>query len=175
MTRWRLPEPKSAGQKSRAKPRVDYAELFAFQCKAAGIVEPAREFVFSPERKWRFDFAWVGFGVAVEIEGLVVRKVNGVMQVSGRHASITGMREDMVKYNNAALFGWMVLRFDQSLVKSGEALAMTERVLSSRLSAGSRPTGALDEQGNLEADTGPRMVRGQQRRARALAGSRGAL
>lgn len=81
----------------------------------------SRQFMFDPtgKRKWRFDFAWPDIKVAVEYEGLVMRKVNGVWQVGGGHATITGMREDMIKYNAAALLGWRVFRYERELVRNG--------------------------------------------------------
>ena len=115
----------------RRKPsaRSESAELLAFQIRAHRLEVPQREFVFHPSRKWRFDFAWHRARVAVEVEGLVVTRVNGKLQVSGRHASIAGMREDMEKYNEAALLGWRVLRFEQSTIKSGEAIATIHRAM----------------------------------------------
>lgn len=100
-------------------------------------------------RLWRFDFAWPQFKVAVEIEGLVVRKLyeryealdennktviryRDVLAVTGRHASVNGFREDCEKYNTAALLGWTVLRFEQKLVRPGDAMEVTIRMLSAK-------------------------------------------
>lgn len=59
----------------------------------------AREHVFHPTRKWRFDYAFLGPKLAVEIEG------------QGRHQTYVGFRGDCEKYNAAVLQGWRVLRF----------------------------------------------------------------
>jgi len=100
-----------------------------------------RQLKFAKEafgRNWMFDFAWPEYKVAVEIEGLVMRQLRDhrtsekVWCVYGRHATITGIKEDMVKYNTAALLGWTLLRFEQSMVKDGQAIAMTMRTLASR-------------------------------------------
>jgi len=104
-------------------------ELFAFHCRALKLPPPLREYRFCADRQWRFDFAWPDGMVAVEIEGLVVRKVDGRTQVGGRHASISGMKGDMEKYNHAALMGWRVFRFEQSMVKSGKAVAFVGKAL----------------------------------------------
>jgi very-short-patch-repair endonuclease len=61
--------------------------------------EMVRELVFYPERKWRFDFAWPGAMLALELEGV------------GRHQTFIGYRNDCEKYNAATLLGWRVLRF----------------------------------------------------------------
>jgi very-short-patch-repair endonuclease len=127
-------------------PRINATEeLFAFHCRAYGLPPPIREYEFAGKvgRKYRFDFAWPDLMVAVEIEGLVVRRVEGRTQVSGRHASITGMREDMFKYNLAAGLGWCVLRFEQSMVKKGDAVRYAEVAIIARQDPAVRLKGAL--------------------------------
>jgi hypothetical protein len=64
-----------------------------------GILAPAREYKFHPDRRWRFDFAWPDLKLAVEIEG------------QGRHQTFIGFRRDCDKYNAALALGWRVLRF----------------------------------------------------------------
>jgi hypothetical protein len=98
-----------------------------------------RQLLFAKEatgRLWRFDFCFPDYWLAVEIEGLAVQRLhdkNGpVLVVRGRHASITGIREDMLKYNTAALLGWTVLRFEQVAVRPRDAIEMTMRVLAAR-------------------------------------------
>ena len=61
--------------------------------------EFVREHAFHPARKWRFDYAFIGPKLAVEIEG------------QGRHQTYVGFRGDCEKYNAAVLHGWRVLRF----------------------------------------------------------------
>lgn len=112
-----------------------HERLFEFQCRGLRLPTFLREHRFAKEshgRNWRFDFYWPEYLVAVEIEGLVVRKIGGETVVTGRHATITGMREDMDKYNHAALLGIYVLRFEQGTIKGGEPIAMTQRVLAAR-------------------------------------------
>src|ERR1035437_4661972 len=71
-------------------------EAFALHCRAEfhPVHQPLREFRFHPERKWRFDFAWPLYQLAVEIEG------------RGRHQSFGGFEKDAEKYNAAAKLGW---------------------------------------------------------------------
>ena len=94
---------------------------FAFQLKAVGIAGAKREFLFHPKRKWRFDFAWPSFKVAVEIEG-------GVW-TNGRHTRGSGFIEDCEKYNAAVLLGWRVLRFTDEHLKKGTAIKTLEELL----------------------------------------------
>lgn len=110
------------------------AELFAFHCRAAALPDPVREYPFAIGlgRKWRSDFAWPELRLLVEIEGIVVKRVNGRTQTGGRHATITGLREDCHKYNAAALLGFHVLRFTQDMVKGGAAITTVEKFVQSR-------------------------------------------
>jgi very-short-patch-repair endonuclease len=109
-------------------------DLFAAQCRQYRLpaVEPQHRFAKAIGRQWRFDFAFPDFKLAVEIEGLVVMRLAGELVVRGRHASIKGIKDDMEKYNTAALFGWTVLRFQQQDVKPERAIHMTQRVLAAR-------------------------------------------
>lgn len=120
----------SAGTEKLSKAK-QIAQTFADQLSARGIATPEREYLFADRiaRRWRFDFAWPDKLIAVEIEGLVVRRVDGHLQVLGRHASITGFKDDCEKYAWAAVFGWRVLRFEQSQVKARFAADMVVRVM----------------------------------------------
>lgn len=86
-----------------------------------GLPEPVAEYAFAPSRRWRFDFAWPAARVAVECEG-------GTWS-EGRHVRGDGFERDCVKYNEAALAGWLVLRFTSGQVHSGEAIGFVERAL----------------------------------------------
>ena len=78
--------------------------------------QPETEYRFHSKRRWRFDFAWPGLMLAVEVEG--------GQWVNGRHNRAgAGYEGDLEKYNAAALAGWRVLRFSGDMVKDGRALA----------------------------------------------------
>lgn len=93
------------------------------QLKAAGLPLPVEEYRFDDSRKWRFDYAWVERGIALEIEG-GTRSVPG----GGRHQRHKGYQNDCRKYNRATLSGWKVLRFTSEMIASGEALKVLESV-----------------------------------------------
>jgi len=97
-------------------------DLLAWQMDQVGI-HYLRQHRFCPGRQWRFDFALLERrqDVAVEVEG-------GVW-CGGRHVRGKGFEADMEKYNAAALLGWRLLRFSPSMVESGEALKVIEKVL----------------------------------------------
>lgn len=120
-------------QRAPKKSRKDEAELeFAFQCRAHRLPMFKREYKFAAEshgRGWMLDFAWVDYQVALEVEGLVVRRVNGELVTSGRHVTPVGFRGDCLKYATAAVLGWSVLRFEQTQVTNGLAIDMTLQLL----------------------------------------------
>ena len=93
-------------------------EAFALQCRVEGLW-PAREFMFHPSRKWRFDFAWPDVKPAVEVEG----------GVNGRHQRIGGFSGDCCKYSEAAVLGWRVIRATTAQVMSGQAIAWVLKAL----------------------------------------------
>ena len=118
---------------------------FATQVKQSGLPMPRwgnDEVKFHPKRRWRFDFAWEDHKVAVEIEGGTYShgqerfdsgKGKKVTQKS-RHLTPTGFHEDCIKYGEAAILGWCVIRVDAKMIKDGSALAMLERALKSKVS-----------------------------------------
>ena len=88
------------------------------------LLVPVREYRFSPDRRWRFDFAWPCSMVAVEVEGGTYHRSHS------RHTSGTGFHDDCIKYNAAVLLGWKVLRFDSHHIRSGMAIELIRKVLS---------------------------------------------
>ena len=114
--------------KPKKKRKSAGEEMFALQVMSEGLPEPERESRFHPTRRWRFDFAWIGEKIAVEIEGGVY--------VNGRHTRGKGFENDCIKYAEAALLGWQVIRFSTQQVKAGTAINYVKQFLS----------GAVDEQ-----------------------------
>ena len=89
--------------------------LQAWHALARGYPEPIAQYRFHPTRKWRFDFAFPPFYVAVEIDG-------GQWQVHGGRHNSDGDRE---KLNAAAVAGWRVLRFSGSMLRDPAACVRT--------------------------------------------------
>lgn len=127
------PVPRVKGKKT------DWPLVLAQQLSVFKNLRIEREYLFAKRqlgRRWAFDLAFPEFQVAVEVEGLIVlprcrRCHPREFVVMGRHASATGIKGDMDKYNHAALLGWYVLRFDQGQINPGHAREMTLRVLAS--------------------------------------------
>lgn len=121
---------------SPKKSRKEEAELaFAFHCRAHKLPMFKRNYKFAEEshgRGWMLDFAWLEWKCALEVEGLVVRRVNGELITSGRHVTPVGFRNDCEKYATAAVIGWTVLRFEQTQITSGLAIDMAMQLLKSK-------------------------------------------
>jgi very-short-patch-repair endonuclease len=74
----------------------------------AGLPKPEIEYKFHPTREYRFDFAWPKQKIAVEVEG---GTYNG-----GRHVTPSGYEKDCEKYNDAAFYGWKVIRVTSKMI-----------------------------------------------------------
>lgn len=62
---------------------------------------PFTEFRFDEKRKWRFDFAWPEWRLALEVQG-------GLF-TNGRHSRGAALLKEHEKLNAAACAGWRVL------------------------------------------------------------------
>jgi len=102
-----------AREEAAAKRRA-LEEVFAHHVHAHKLPAPEREFAFHPERKWRFDFAWPSFWIAVELDGGT--------RSGGRHVRGQGFEHDAEKMNAAAGLGWKVFRYTSAMVRSGHAI-----------------------------------------------------
>ncbi len=94
--------------------------LLREQFADAGLPEPVREYRFC-ERRFRFDYAWPGEKVALEIEG-------GIW-VRGRHTRPRGYERDCEKYSLAAILGWKVIRATPAMLEDGRALDLVAQAL----------------------------------------------
>ncbi len=129
------PTPRLPTAPPREEPE-DMAELIV-SIMAAGLPAPTPEFVFDPNRKWRFDLSWPYLFVAFEREGgtfVKTRCVCGKTYTSfkSRHHDRKGLENDCLKYNAAAVAGWIVVRATPQIIKSGSALASIAAALRSR-------------------------------------------
>lgn len=74
---------------------------------------PARFFRFDPARAWHFDFAWPSKMIAAEVEPATTLT---------RSARL--YRNELDKFNSAALRGWRVFRFTPHDVRDGRAMEL---------------------------------------------------
>jgi very-short-patch-repair endonuclease len=92
---------------SGEQPKSALEELLSEQLHANRIATYVRQYRFH-RRRWRFDFYFPFHKLAVEIEG-------GTFIKSG-HTTGGGIRDQMEKYNEAAILGIKVLRFDARMI-----------------------------------------------------------
>jgi hypothetical protein len=111
-----MPQPKVT-----TKPKVNPSDRLYKEILEAGLPEPTKEYHFHRTRGWRFDLAWPERKLACEVEGAV--------WVGGRHTSGAGYSEDLVKYNEAALLGWTVIRVSTTMIRQHEAMHFVRRAL----------------------------------------------
>src|SRR5271157_4882200 len=96
-------------------------DMLLFQCRAVGLPEPEREVKLIDGRKWRVDFLWRPMRTCVEVDG-------GTWG-GGRHTTGTGFMHDCEKINALQLSGYVVLRFVNTHVESGDAVKVIEQML----------------------------------------------
>jgi very-short-patch-repair endonuclease len=104
------------------KMRSKGEEVFKCQCNLFSIEMPIEEYRFHPTRRWRFDFAWPQYKIAVEIEGGIYSK--------GRHTRGQGYANDCNKYNSAVELGWSIYRYPTNQVLNFSAIKQISRILS---------------------------------------------
>jgi hypothetical protein len=97
---------------------------FAALCVASGLPKPVPEYRFVSRRRWRFDWAFVREKIAIEQEG-------GAW-LYGRHNRPASFLKDMVKYNEAAIQGWLILRLTPEQFARGDAIILVRRLLENR-------------------------------------------
>lgn len=101
--------------------RTELEDELAIQYKLARLPEPEREYCAIPGRKYRWDFAFVGQKVLVEVQG-------GIW-IKGGHSTGTGILRDCEKLCLAESNGWHCLSVVKEQIKSGEALLWTQKTL----------------------------------------------
>jgi very-short-patch-repair endonuclease len=99
-------------------------DLFQKLCRQELGVEVEAEFYFAKPRRWRFDYAIVEQRIAVEVEGGVWTR--------GRHTRGAGFLKDLVKYNEAAVRGWTLIRTTPDTLVSQTTLDLIRRAIETR-------------------------------------------
>ncbi len=83
------------------KPDLSDPRIIDAAFKAAGIQVPVREYRITETRRFRWDYAWPEYRVALEQQGGVWSR--------GAHGRGTGIVRDQEKANLAAMHGWLCL------------------------------------------------------------------
>jgi len=126
-------ELKYRSYRGRKKEKPDYEAILAASLKAVKIGGWTTQYKFCKTRMWTADFCWENEKLRVEVEGglrINVKKKDGTNVITpGRHTSEAGFTRDCIKYNEAAILGWRLLRVTGKQVNSGQALIWIERAL----------------------------------------------
>ena len=94
------------------------------QIREAGIPEPEKQYKFSKDRKYRFDFVWLNIKVALEIQGgtaqkpfkVIVKGKSRWVQDVTAHLSMKGYESDRKKIFLAQKEGWIVLEVTSGMI-----------------------------------------------------------
>ena len=100
-------------------------ETLLLQMRALHLPPPQREYLFHPTRKWKIDFAWPEYKLAVEVEGGI--------HSGGRHVMGVGFENDLEKYHEAMVAGWVVYRCSTKLINGLAAAKFIQIMLTKRM------------------------------------------
>jgi hypothetical protein len=95
--------------------------LFDAACEAQGLPLPVYEYYFALPRKWRFDYCWAEYDLAVEKQGGNFK--------GGRHSRGAALRKEYEKLNAAASAGWYTIFVLPEQVESGEIFAIVKHFI----------------------------------------------
>lgn len=90
------------------------------------------DYRFHPEREWEFDYAWPDRKIAFELEGGIWGKRCKICKMwiqGGRHVRGKGYQEDCLKYSEAAVLGWRIIRCTPEMCKNGIMMGLLERAM----------------------------------------------
>lgn len=125
---------------SDQKIKAQNSDFFFDLIISSGLPKPEQELRFHHTRRWRFDYAWPELMLAVEVEGGIfthrrgtfVDKKGKVRKKQSRHLTIKGFEEDAIKYANAEILGWHVMRFSTRQCKNGVAIDLIKEYIEKR-------------------------------------------
>ena len=98
-----------------------FRAAFLAACRSWDLEIPFPEHQFAPDRRWRFDWAWVSSKVALEVQG--------GLWTQGRHVRGKALMAEYEKLNEAAILGWRVLYCTPQDVETGSIFPLLRRAL----------------------------------------------
>jgi hypothetical protein len=108
-------------QRLRALKAELRGQSFQSWLKRHGLPPAIAEYRFAPPRRWRFDWCWPGFGIALENQG-------GIFS-GGRHTRGAALLKEHEKLNAAAMHGFRVLYATPQTIQAPAMLATLKEVL----------------------------------------------
>lgn len=112
----RLEKTKRARKSARIKKAKLVDETFMSLIHSLVGEYPEKEYRFHKIRKWRIDYAYPKYKVAIECDG--------GLWIAGRHARPIGIIKDNEKINHLSLLGWVTFRFTPQQIVTREAVFM---------------------------------------------------
>jgi len=111
---------------------MGFDKIFFSMLAEYKLPKPKTEFVFHPDRNWKFDYCYPDKKIAIEKEGGIFNqkktKKDGTTYISkGAHGSITGILRDIEKYTEAAILGYRVIRIVASDFLKWESIEKIQR------------------------------------------------
>lgn len=119
--------PKRRSGRKKLAAKINWNNVLLDQIRLAKLPHPQLEYAFHANRQWRFDFCWKQYLVACELEGGIWMKTKS--GYSKGHAHPIRFEKDIEKYNEAAIYGWTVIRVTPQMVRDGRAIEWLERAL----------------------------------------------
>jgi very-short-patch-repair endonuclease len=116
-------EEKGILNRPSTKPLTPTETLFFQRLQERGLPRPDREWRFSTERRWRFDYGFPEHKLALEVDGGLF------LPGGGRHNRALGMLKDAEKFNEAAVLGWRVLKVQPKFLANFATLDLIARAL----------------------------------------------
>jgi hypothetical protein len=104
--------------------RTDHTPAVTTLCRVLAIPLPESECYFAKPRMWRFDYCWRS---AVTGGSPVALEVEGGIWTGGAHTRGKHYESDCLKYSEAAIRGWRVLRVTPEMLHDGRALDLLGR------------------------------------------------
>jgi len=97
-------------------------ERAALALRSLCLDPPEREHRFHPTRQWRIDLAYPEIKLGFEVEGanFAFKDTRTGELTVGRHLRGKGYANDIEKYNEATLLGWMIIRTTGDQIDSGQ-------------------------------------------------------
>ena len=85
-----------------------------------------REFIFHPDRDWRFDFMIPHPYLVRNMEDAILIDIQGGIWSGGAHVRGKGYTNDIEKMNAATSMGYQVYWFTSGMVEDGSAIKFIE-------------------------------------------------
>lgn len=102
--------------------RTELEDELLWRLRAANVALPdEREYRAIPERRFKWDFAYVSHRLLIEVQGAV--------WVKGGHSTGTGINRDCEKLALATINHWYTIAVTKDQIRSGDAVAWIESFL----------------------------------------------